>query len=136
MPPPWLHRAALEAILDTEIKSSQVFSPSPGIPRVSDGSDVVSPPFVLSSISDAPPDALPYHWLEMGELLLEAASDDFQEADQVRTLLRDLREVRMAKLRAGMEALDAGGGVKVNGVGAMELAESRAFLGGVIDGLR
>jgi len=95
-----------------------------------------SPPFLPSSTADAPPDALPYHWLELGELLLEAAPDDFQEPDQVRRLMRDLREVRMAKLRAGVSVLDAGGGVQMNGVGGMEVAEGRAFIGGVIDGLR
>lgn len=50
--------------------------------------------------------------------------------------MRDLREVRTAKLRAGVAVLDAGGGVKMNGVGGMEVAEGRAFIGGVIDGLR
>lgn len=69
-------------------------------------------------------------------MLLEAAPDDFEEPDQVRRLMRDLREVRMAKLRAGVDVLDAGGGVKMNGVGGMEAAEGRAFIGGVIDGLR
>lgn len=69
-------------------------------------------------------------------MLLEAAPDDFEEPDQVRRLMRDLREVRMSKLRAGVEVLDAGGGVKMNGVGGMEVAEGRAFIGGVINGLR
>lgn len=50
--------------------------------------------------------------------------------------MRDLREVRMAKLRAGVDVLAAGGGFKMNGVGGMEVAEGRAFIGGVIDGLR
>ena len=36
-------------------------------------------------------------------MLLEAAADDFEEPDQVRKLLRGLREVRMAKLRSGVE---------------------------------
>jgi hypothetical protein len=54
----------------------------------------------------------------------------------VRRLMRDLREVRMAKLRAGVDVLVAGGGFKMNGVGGMEVAEGRAFIGGVIDGLR
>jgi GINS complex subunit 2 len=79
---------------------------------------------------------LPYHWLELGELLLDAASDDFENSDETRSLLRSLREARLAKLRAGVEALGGGGGIQMNGVGAMELAESRAFIGGVIDGLR
>jgi GINS complex subunit 2 len=69
-------------------------------------------------------------------MLLEAAADDFEEPDQVRKLLRGLREVRMAKLRSGVEVLDAGGGVKMNGVGGMEVGEGRAFVTGVIDGLR
>jgi len=42
----------------------------------------------------------------------------------------------MAKLRAGVDALDAGGGIRMNGVGGMEVAEGRAFIGGVVDGLR
>jgi hypothetical protein len=69
-------------------------------------------------------------------MLLEAASDDFEDPDNVRKLLRGLREVRMAKLRSGVEVLDAGGGVKMNGVGGMEVGEGRAFVTGVIDGLR
>lgn len=50
--------------------------------------------------------------------------------------MRDLREVRLAKLRAGVDVLDAGGGVKMNGVGGMEVAEGRSFIAGVVDGLR
>lgn len=68
--------------------------------------------------------------------MLEAAPDDIIDPDQVRRLMRDMREVRLAKLRAGVDVLDAGGGVKMNGVGGMEVAECRAFIGGVIDGLR
>ena len=67
---------------------------------------------------------------------MEAASDDFEDPAQVRRLMRDLKEVRMAKLRAGVDVLDAGGGVKMNGVGGLEVVEGRAFIGGVIDGLR
>ena len=96
----------------------------------------LSPPFLPSSTSEAPADALPYHWLELGEMLLGAAADDFEEPDLVRRLMRDLQEVRMAKVRKGVEVLDAAGGVKMNGVGGMEIAEGRAFICGVVDGLR
>lgn len=69
-------------------------------------------------------------------MLLEAAGDDIPEADTVRRLMRDLREVRMAKMRAGVEVLEGGREVKMNGVGGMEVCEGRAFIGGVVDGLR
>lgn len=80
--------------------------------------------------------ALPYHWLEMGHLLLTHASDDIEAADDVRRLLRDLREVRMSKLRKGFKVLEGGAGLQINGVGGMEVAEVRGFVGGVVDGLR
>lgn len=69
-------------------------------------------------------------------MLLDAASDDIPDPDAVRRLLRDLREVRMAKMRAGVTVLEGGREVKMNGVGAMEVAEGRAFILGVVDGLR
>ncbi|KAK7511089.1 DNA replication complex GINS protein psf2 [Phyllosticta citriasiana] len=134
-PPPWLHPVALTAILEFETEhSKEAFSPAPKPPA--DTADTTSPPFLPSSTADAPADALPYHWLELGELLLEAAPDDFDDANAVRRLMRDLREVRMAKLRAGVDVLDAAGGIKMNGVGGMEVAEGRSFIGGVVDGLR
>jgi GINS complex subunit 2 len=73
-------------------------------------------------------------------MLLDAASDDLVDPDQIRRLLKDLREVRMAKMRSGVDVLDdaaiGGGGVALTGVGAMELGEERGFLTGVVDGLR
>lgn len=137
LPPPWLNTHSLTAILDHEIEHGETFSPPPRLPPQPSTSTLpISPPFLPNSVADAAPDALPYHWLELGEMLLEAASDDFDESDNVRKLLRGLREVRMAKLRSGVEILDAGGGVKMNGVGGMEIGEGRAFVTGVIDGLR
>ncbi|ORY08934.1 hypothetical protein BCR34DRAFT_626017 [Clohesyomyces aquaticus] len=136
VPPPWLSPYSLEAILDHEIKHEDGFSPPPRLPHLPSNSLPFSPPFLPSSTADAAADALPYHWLELGEMLLEAAADDFEDPDNVRKLLRDLREVRMAKLRKGVEVLHAGGAIKMNGVGGMEVGEGRAFVGGVIDGLR
>ncbi|KAF2117608.1 DNA replication complex GINS protein-like protein psf2 [Lophiotrema nucula] len=137
VPPPWLSQHSLEAILDYETEHDDVFSPPPRLPSApSNNALAFSPPFLSSSTADAAADALPYHWLELGEMLLEAASDDFEDPDTMRKLLRGLREVRMAKLRKIVEKLDADGGVKMNGIGAMEIGEGRAFVGGVIDGLR
>ncbi|KAL8710618.1 MAG: hypothetical protein Q9220_004842 [cf. Caloplaca sp. 1 TL-2023] len=135
LPPPWLSTSSLDTILQYETSSPQ-FSDPPPLPRTIGASMPTSPPFLPSATADAPSDVLPYHWLEIGEMLLEAASDDVPEPDTVRRLMRDLREVRMAKIRAGVEVLDGAREVKMNGVGAMEIAESRAFIGGVVDGLR
>ena len=129
VPPPWLQPASLEAILKAEIDNPAAFSLPPALQAGS------SPPFALSSTADSPSDRLPYHWLELGEILLDAAADDLVEPDGVRRLMRDLREVRMAKIRAGVTELGAGTG-SVKGVGGMEVGESRAFIGGVVDGLR
>lgn len=120
---------------ETEI-SREAFSPPPPLPSLPHGADITSPPFIPSATADAPAEALPYHWLEMGEILLEAAPDDLVEPDTVRRLMRDLREVRMSKIRAGIAVLDAGGIVSLKGVGGMEVGESRSFIVGVIDGLR
>lgn len=59
-------------------------------------------------------DKLPYRWLEISELLLDGAPDDFpqygngnrrgdnSDGGDIRVLLRGLREIRQAKARAGM----------------------------------
>lgn len=69
-------------------------------------------------------------------MLLANASDDIPDAENCRRLLRDLREVRAAKVRSSIPVIDAGAGIQVNGVGAMEIGESRSFITGVVDGLR
>jgi GINS complex subunit 2 len=51
--------------------------------------------------------------------------------------MRDLREVHVVKMRKGIEILAGEGeGVRLDGVGAMEVGESRGLITGVIDGLR
>jgi len=42
----------------------------------------------------------------------------------------------MAKIRASTDELEGGGITTLRGVGAMEVAEGRAFIVGVMDGLR
>ena len=145
-PPPWLHPEALSEIIELETKHfPDSFSPAPQIATVktslgtigSTGILHASTPFLPSCTAEASSEGLPYHWLEMAEMLLEAAADDLVEPDNIRRLLRDLREVRMAKMRKGVEVLSGeGDNVKLDGVGAMEVAESRGFITGVVDGLR
>ncbi|KAH6666233.1 hypothetical protein B0J14DRAFT_199708 [Halenospora varia] len=141
VPPPWLLPNSLEKILRYETETSpETFSPPPPHPypinSTPSTTDHISPPFLPSSTAESPPDYLPYHWMEMGEILLEACSDDIPDPGRVRTLLRDLREVRMAKMRASTKQLEGGGVNSLMGVGAMELAEGRQFIVGVMDGLR
>lgn len=71
-------------------------------------------------------------------MLLAHASDDIPSSSEVRSLLRDLQEVRAAKMRASTTQLESGvdGVMSLRGVGAMELAESRTFVTGVVDGVR
>ena len=139
--PPWLLPEALQQILELEtIDYTNTFSPGPQFltPEDSTGRPFhSSPPFLPSSTEFASPDALPYHWLEIGQILLDCAADDITEQDKVRQLLRDIREVRAAKLRSSIEALSGdAGGINVNGIGAMEIGQSRGFILGVVDGLR
>jgi len=51
-------------------------------------------------------------------------------------LIRDLSECRSAKIRQGIGVLEGAREVKMNGVGAMEVAEHRSFITGVVDSLR
>lgn len=103
-----------------------------------DGKELfLAPPFLPSCTQDAPSGYLPYHWLEIAETLLAHAADDIPGAPEVRALLRDLQEVRAAKMRASTQYLEEGEGVlNLRGVGAMELAASRGFVLGVVDGVR
>lgn len=165
LPPSWLHPEPLNFILDIETQNEDYQNalspppPLPGQPTLRDRGQIArpqpryavdgqryypSPPFIAQnvareSVAGEPP-ALPYHWLEVGTMLLDSASDDLVDPDQIRRLLKELREVRMAKIRAGVDALDAaatgGGGVALTGVGAMEVGEGRGFISGVVDGLR
>ena len=166
MPPSWLHPEALSLILEIESQHADyknAFSPPPPLPGqpsildqgreptarpqyTPDGNRYyAAPPFLphntaQATMSSRDPPALPFHWVEVGNMLLDTASDDLVDPDQVRRLLKDLREVRMAKMRSGFDAMDAaatgGGGVGLTGVGAMEVGEERGFLSGFVDGLR
>lgn len=151
VPPPWLHTGSLAEIIHHETNvDPEAFSPPPPPVMRSDGRGmarsyaepklgdlVLSPPFLPSCAADAPSGYLPYHWLELAETLLAHAGDDIPSAAEVRTLLRDLQEVRAAKMRGSTTQLEGGGGVVgLRGVGAMELAESRGFVQGIVDGVR
>ena len=143
VPPPWLSVAALDSILAYE-NAMPGFSPPPafgagakGAARgAAAGPPYAGPPFQPSATADASRDTLPYHWLEISQLMLNGAADDVPEADTVRRLLRDLREARAAKMRKRALDLEGTRHVVLRGVGGMEVCEQRAFVTGVVDGLR
>ncbi|PHH80378.1 hypothetical protein CDD80_1823 [Ophiocordyceps camponoti-rufipedis] len=148
VPPPWLHPDSLRELVkhETTVDTTGWAPPPPppvradarGNTSLIDDEALLSPPFLPSCTADAPAGALPYHWLELAEMLLAHASDDVHSAAEVRSLLRDLQEVRAAKMRASTAQLEGGvdGVMSLRGVGAMELAESRAFVVAVVDGVR
>ena len=143
VPPPWLHPDSLHDILELETDHfPDSFSPAPPPPKTPSSASFrqrfyPSPPFLTSSTATASVEALPYHWLEVGQILLDGAAEDLVEPDKVRQLMRDLREVRAAKMRKGIEVLTGDGqGVRLDGVGAMEIGQNRSFIIGVVDGLR
>ncbi|KKY30069.1 putative dna replication complex gins protein psf2 [Diaporthe ampelina] len=167
VPPAWLHPLSLAEIIRQETREDPTaFSKPPPPPARADsrgvahrvntsalgnglgdddngdaghGGTLLSPPFLPSCTAEAPAGYLPYHWLETAEVLLAHAADDMPApAGEIRGLLRDLVEVRAAKLRGSTTQLEhfGGGVMNLRGVGAMELAENRAFVLGVVDGVR
>ncbi|RMZ87424.1 hypothetical protein DV736_g5350, partial [Chaetothyriales sp. CBS 134916] len=113
LPPPWLNPDSLSEILDIETNHfHDAFSPAPSVPPQkqtdTDGKAFqVSTPFIAASTTEVPANALPYHWFEMSEMLLDAACDDLSSPDEIRRLLRDIREVRLAKMRKGRDGQPA-----------------------------
>ncbi|KAG6910953.1 hypothetical protein DXG01_006007 [Tephrocybe rancida] len=49
---------------------------------------------------------LPFRFTEVSKILLDVASDDLENPDKLRYLLKDLREARQAKSRDGLQTLD------------------------------
>ncbi|KAF8622058.1 hypothetical protein AX15_007209 [Amanita polypyramis BW_CC] len=49
---------------------------------------------------------LPFRYIEISKVLLDVASDDLESSDKLRSLLKDLREARQAKCRAGLSEMD------------------------------
>ncbi|KAF9151244.1 DNA replication protein psf2 [Linnemannia schmuckeri] len=70
--------------------------------------------------------SMPYHYMEIAQLLLENAMDDIPSADTTRTLLKDLREARQSKARKGVDSLGESY-LQMDNIGLMEINEIRPF---------
>lgn len=107
MPPVWLQESELQSVYEEEVRHADRFS-----------------------------SRLPWHWLEISSILLRVARDDLEAPSHVvRGLLRDIREVRQAKARQGLQQLNDAH-MRMDGLGALEVNEIRPFVGGVMDHLR
>ena len=80
---------------------------------------------------------LPFYWLEVSTILLRRAARDVPAISTVRTLLEDLANVRMAKIRTGLLTLEAASNATgLTGLGAAEVCAVRGFLTTGLDKFR
>ncbi|KAK7113906.1 DNA replication complex GINS protein PSF2-like [Littorina saxatilis] len=70
------------------------------------------------------------HYLEVSQLLLQCATDDIPRADEVKTLIKDIWDVRMAKLRSSIDIFVKSDAThaKLNHLTLMEINTVRPFL--------
>ncbi|KAI9492653.1 DNA replication complex GINS protein PSF2 [Zychaea mexicana] len=69
---------------------------------------------------------LPFHYMEISMMLLESAPEDVPNSEQIRRYLKDLRETRQSKARAGLAVLDDRY-LGMNNLSLMEINEIRPF---------
>ncbi|ORY98883.1 DNA replication complex GINS protein PSF2 [Syncephalastrum racemosum] len=69
---------------------------------------------------------VPFYYMEMAHILLRFAVDDIPDAEEIRRLLKDLRETRQSKARAGLRVLDDAW-LGMNNLSLMEVNEIRPF---------
>ncbi|XP_052022196.1 DNA replication complex GINS protein PSF2 [Apodemus sylvaticus] len=100
LPPEWMDVEKLEQLRDEERKE-ETFTPVP------------SP-----------------HYMEVTKLLLNHASDNIPKADTIRTLIKDLWDTRMAKLRVSADSFvrQQEAHAKLDNLTLMEINTSGAFL--------
>ncbi|KAL9935523.1 hypothetical protein V8E36_005871 [Tilletia maclaganii] len=69
---------------------------------------------------------VPFHYVAVAKVLLDVAADDIASSDQVRALLKDLREARQSKIMAGLEMINPVH-LEMTNISALEIAELRPF---------
>ncbi|KAH9482547.1 DNA replication complex GINS protein psf2 [Psilocybe cubensis] len=70
--------------------------------------------------------SLPFRYTEIAKVILDVASDDLDNPDKIRSLLKDLREARQAKSREGLRTLDHSE-LSLPNLCAMEINEIRPY---------
>lgn len=106
VPPKWLNLVYLKEKYDEEVKFPLKFS------------------------------SLPWNWLEISKVLLARASDDLADpSHQLRSVIQDLREIRLVKSRKGLKELNESN-IQLMGLSLLEINEMRPFVLGVMNKLR
>ncbi|XP_045843457.1 DNA replication complex GINS protein PSF2 isoform X2 [Meles meles] len=105
LPPEWMDVEKLEKIRDHE-RQEETFTPMPS----------------------------PYY-MELTKLLLNHASDNIPKADEIRTLVKDVWDTRMAKLRVSADSFvrQQEAHAKLDNLTLMEINTSGAFLTRALD---
>ncbi|ORY28978.1 DNA replication complex GINS protein PSF2 [Naematelia encephala] len=100
VPPTWLNIESLQSLLSEEKTNAESFQ------------------------------RLPKRFIEISKVLLDVAPDDLQSPSTLRSLLKDLREVRQAKIRLGLqsEGVMRGSYLQVTNLTPLELTELKPFL--------
>lgn len=106
VPPDWLKVQYLKEKYDEEVKKPHKFS------------------------------NLPMNWLEISKILLARASDDLEDpSHELRSIIQDLREIRLVKSRKGLKELNESN-IQLNGLSLLEINEIRPFVLQVMNKLR
>ncbi|CAG5129218.1 unnamed protein product [Candidula unifasciata] len=74
-------------------------------------------------------------YMEITQLLLQCATDDIPGADEVRTLIKDIWDLRLAKLRSSIDVFIKSGAshAKLNHLTLLEMNTVRQFLTKALD---
>ncbi|XP_021910442.1 DNA replication complex GINS protein PSF2 isoform X1 [Carica papaya] len=72
--------------------------------------------------------ALPFHYVEISRLLFDHARDDIPDIYMVRSLVEDIRDVRLHKIETNLETFSGTSAVKVANLSAMEVNIVRPFV--------
>lgn len=106
VPPEWLNLIYLKEKYEEELKQPHKFS------------------------------VLPWNWLEISKILLNKAADDLSDpTHQLRSIIQDLREIRLVKSRKGLKELNESN-IQLDGLSLLEINELRPFVLTVMNKLR
>jgi len=78
---------------------------------------------------------LPYHYFEISTILLDCASDDIPYSDEIKILLKDIREIRKRKIKYGLKELNSNN-LNLDNLGLMEINEIRPYFSKAFNNIR